>query len=229
MKPQPLHERPWKGLLWSVLEDAGVMFTDTGLTVIPYRGRDGAVHNRRIVAPSGRCWWETSGLGLIPMGLETIPANTTDWALLICEGESDTLACREAFAGTAGGHHLRGFVVLGCPGSTCWQPKWREHVEGFDLIYPVGDGDEPGRAFAWSVQASVPWARPVRLPDGADARAILQAEGPRALDSYLVEADRDAVLKAAFWHADSVDEFCELVRQPAFGLLESPVADRRVA
>jgi hypothetical protein len=64
----------------------------------------------------------------------------------------------------------------------------------------------------------VPWARPVRLPDGTDARSLLQSEGSRALDPYLLAADRDAAIAAAFWYADTVDEFCALLHQPAHGL-----------
>jgi hypothetical protein len=213
-----ISDRPWKGIDFLTLEEAGVTFTESGLVVVPYRLPDGTEHNRRVFALSGRCWWETPGVSLIPFGLETIPANKTDWALLLCEGESDTLACREAFAGVSAGHHLRGFVVLGMPGAATWQHDWNRYVEGFDLIYAIGDGDEPGRKLACAIKRSLPWARPVHLPEGADARGLLQVAGGRALDDYLIAADNDAVQMAAFWLAGDVDDFQTLRREPHYGL-----------
>lgn len=194
-----LRERPWKGVLWLVLDDAGVS-CDGDRVYVPYRRPDGSTHNRRVFAAGGRCWWENSGLELIPFGLETLPpaAEARDRALLVAEGESDVLALREAFAGVTADNPIRGYHVLGLPGAGTWRPEWRRWLEPFPLVYLLGDGDAAGRELNARVKRDVPWARPVWLPEGTDARGILQEHGPQALELFLERADSDAQLWAAF-------------------------------
>lgn len=192
-------ERPWKGISFLVTQPAGLTINSAGVARLPYRLPDGSVFRERFFAPDGRAWWAAGG-GLVPFGLETLPpaAAAASCGLLIAEGESDALALREAFAGVAEPGSVHRFAAIALPGAATWRPEWRAHLEPHRLIYLVGDGDAAGRRMAESVLRDIPWARPLRLPDGEDARAMLQRHGRRALDRYLAEADRDALIAAAF-------------------------------
>lgn len=204
----------WKGVDWLVLDEAGVVTDARGNIFVPYRKPDGAVHNRKVFTPSGATFWETHGLELIPLGLERLVAGETAQrtAVLIAEGESDALALRESFAGTTSDHWVRQISVLGLPGARSWRPEWKAYLEHYPLIYLFGDGDPAGQEMNRAVMRDVPWARPVWLPEGTDARSILQRNGHRALDELLAEADRDAALNAAFMHARDLDECQRLLR-----------------
>lgn len=191
----------WKGVEGvPVLEDAGVVVGADGTVRIPYRWPGGETHVTRAYAQCGRCWWEPAGRALIPLGLERVRRGLAAHAraLLIAEGESDTLALRAAYGGTEAGHEVRGIDVVGVPGARTWQPAWRAWVESYPLLYVLGDGDDAGRELNAAVKRDVPWARPVWLPEGDDVRAVLERGGPRALDPYLRRADEDAHLWAAF-------------------------------
>jgi hypothetical protein len=141
--------------------------------------------------------------------LETLPApdQAAQRALFVAEGESDALALREAFAGVTFDNPIRGYHVLGVPGAGLWRDEWASFAAGFPLVYPIGDGDARGRELNAAVRRSIPWARPVWLPEGEDARAMLQRSGSRALDPLLEQADRDAELVAAFLLAEDLAAF----------------------
>ncbi len=61
----PHAERPWKGISWLVLDEAGVYCDHTGVVHVPYRTRDGKVHREHLFGESGRTWW-TPGAGADP-------------------------------------------------------------------------------------------------------------------------------------------------------------------
>lgn len=206
------YERPWKGISYLVLEQAGFEFVGD-LVALPYRQPDGTVHNRRIIAPSGRCWWEATGLEVIPFGLETLPpeSEAREWALLLTEGESDALATREHFAGVTADSPVRGWCVLGMPGAGTWRPAWRRWLAPFPLVYLLGDGDEAGRNLNARVKRDAPWARSLWLPEGEDVRSILQKHGAAALDPLFARADEDARLWASFMLAPDVETWERLL------------------
>jgi putative DNA primase/helicase len=189
-------ERPWKGIARPVLDEAGVTIAD-GLVEVPYWTLAGEKHNAKVfrLAPTegqARCHWERSGLEQIPFGLETL-AQGAD-ACIIAEGESDALAIREAFAEgvrTPEGIASGTMPVLGLPGALSWKREWAEHVASFRVVYVIGDGDDAGRKMAKAVAADVPQALIVELPEGEDARSLLQRDGARALDAFLDQADLD--------------------------------------
>lgn len=186
-------ERPWKGISFLVLAEAGVEERD-GLIIIPYRRRDGSLFRERVFAPDGRAWWGP-GEGIIPFGLEALRPNAGR-ALLIAEGESDALTLRGAFADVLPGAPVAGHDVVAVPGASTWQPGWARYAEGYEIVYAVGDGDRAGRRMMDAILRDIPHARPVLLPPGEDARSLLQREGPRALDPLLARADARAALLA---------------------------------
>lgn len=97
----PLAERPFKGISFDVLGAAGVV-VEPRLVRVPYCEPDGNFRFFKCFDPAGRSWYEprpTEVGGLIPMGLETLPAREVAEAVVfITEGESDALAAREAFS-----------------------------------------------------------------------------------------------------------------------------------
>ena len=205
-------ERPWKGISFLVLDEAGVTIADDSLVRIPYRLPDGRTFRERFIAANGRTWWGP-GSQLIPLGLETLPSQekASRSALFVAEGESDTLAIREAFAEPSAGNPITAYYALGLPGAGTWRPDWALIVEDFNVIYLLGDGDAAGRRMIEAVHRDLPWARPVWLPDGEDARSILQTQGPRALDPYLDRADEVARLCVALFAAESYEDFVRLM------------------
>lgn len=216
--PASQRERPWKGISYLVTEPAGLVF-EGDLVKAPYRLPDGAVWNWRVLAPNGRCWWETPGLELIPLGLETLPPipKRDGWALLIGEGESDCLALREAFAGVGTGSDRRGYAILGLPGAGTWRPSFGAFTYGFESIYVVGDGDAAGRRMLDAVCRDLPNAHPIFLPEGEDARSLLQRKGSRALDVFLRRADELAFIVAALLGARDYDHFVTLLDERTSG------------
>jgi len=165
---------------------------------IPYRAADGHVHRYRVFAASGRTWWEglrdeRDRMPLIPYGLETLPKHARHlFDLAWCEGESDTLALRQA---------IPEIVALGVPGATAFRPDWRGWCLGFRTVYVLGDGDAPGRRFNQAVSAVFPAARHVPIPDGEDVRSVVQAG--RALP--FGAADRLDMLYRTFMAAPTLD------------------------
>lgn len=211
-------ERPWKGIDWLTLKEAGVAISPAGLVTIPYRDRDGNLLRERFFAPSGGTWWGP-GDGLTLLGLERLASGeeARRRGLIITEGESDCFAVREAYAGVADDHPLTGYDIVGVPGASCWRSEWRADLAQYVVIYAIGDGDEPGRKLMDRILADIGWARPVLLEPGDDARSLLQRDGPRTLDPYLDQADAIARLRAAFLAANTVAEFEQLLDGPYHG------------
>jgi hypothetical protein len=172
----------WKALPTIVLAEAGVTRWPDRLVHVPYRTLAGEVHNVRVFAPSGRCWWQRSGLPLLPFGLEGLTDPPHDRGLLIAEGESDALAL--------GQHFQFAYDVLAVPGARTWRPEWACYCEPYAIGYVFGDGDDTGHAFSAVVEGDVPQIRAVAVPDGEDVRSLIQREGPGAIDWLLDEADR---------------------------------------
>jgi hypothetical protein len=183
----------WKGLRRDVLVDAGIHRRD-GLVVVPYLGTDGKLVRERLFGRSGRCWWGP-GETVVLLGLERLPGFDVSAPLLVCEGESDTLAARE-----------HGFQAVGCPGAVMFRSEWARLLEPFPLIYPVGDGDEAGQAFVWSVRTAIPWARPVVCPSGEDLRSLLQANRRDVFAALVRGADNAMRLEHAVIEATDLAE-----------------------
>ena len=202
----------WKGLAEHVLADAGVEEVD-GLVYVPYRGEHGRIMFCKVFGHA-RSWYSPGGIDLVPYGVDRLPVSR--WiaarsALLICEGESDTLAARECFV--EGNSKVLAWYAVGLPGSGTWRRSWRQWLAPFPRIYLCGDGDDPGRRLNELVWKDVPWARPVWLPDGEDIRSILQRDGRNGLLPHLAAADADARLTAALALAPDLATFERLLRE----------------
>ena len=161
----------WKELPLWLLAEHDISTREDGITVIPYHRRDSTIYTNRYVHPSGRRWWD-KGTKLIPFGLGQIPRHGGK-CLYLVEGESDTLALR-LMLNRDRGHH-----VIGCPGSSVWQPEWAHVIfPAWNEIIAIGDGDTAGRSFMKTVQKTWPSAKAVYLRDGEDVRHVIQQHGP---------------------------------------------------
>ncbi|WP_459962014.1 toprim domain-containing protein [Nocardia sp. IFM 10818] len=90
--------------------------------------------------------------------------------IAITEGEFDAIAAHEA-----------GVPAVGVPGSTSWQSWFREPFLGYEVVYILADGDDPGRKFAGSIAKQLPNARIVQYPKGHDTNSFVQEHGADAL------------------------------------------------
>jgi hypothetical protein len=200
----------WKGLGAVVLWEAGVRRDERGLVRVPYRLAGGTVHNEKVFGRE-RSWWATTGLPLIPFGLERIPdiPERRQRLLWIAEGESDALCLREHYAGWRG----RPVIVLGVPGAGSWREEWAAYTLGWHARYVFPDADRAGERMARRVTERggiVVW-----LPPGEDVREVVQRDGPEALDHHIIEAERVALLLAAMIHADTLDGARRWLREVA--------------
>ena len=215
MGGQPTSTSPlavgYKGLSPVVLAEANV--TEAHEVVrVPYCDRDGReVYAKLVPKDTARHpWVEPRGISVIPFGLERLPHPEFDewFALVLAEGESDALAVR----GSVAVRDDRSVRVLGLPGAGMWRSEFGPAFRRFPVVYVVGDGDAPGRRMMDAVLADVPWARPVRMPDGEDARSIIQGpDGDEAFRRLLDDADHGADLARAFDQAPTVADFRQLL------------------
>jgi hypothetical protein len=196
----------WKGIGSIALLDAGVTRDSRGVVHIPYRLEDGATWRERCFAANGRQWWgPPRDAAIIPFGLETIPPGEAarGHVLLVAEGESDTLSLRETYA------EMFGYpvCVVGIPGAGMWRSEWAKRTRWFGMVYLLSDGDEAGRRMTNRILRDMPWARPVVLPAGEDARSLIQAGRVDELTSCIYEARETAILFAAIKHSPRLCDF----------------------
>jgi len=170
----------WKGFDLNSLRPFGIKTNDQGVWV-PYYKRDRTLFRAKLFAHSGRSWWlGGQGLGQIPYGLEQLETRRAK-ALVLTEGESDTLALRLAWPDS--------IVAIGIPGASSWRPEWKTITDGFERVYLSFDADEAGQKLAAAVQADLPEATNLLLPKGADTRAVLQQLGKKAYRALIEAAE----------------------------------------
>lgn len=200
----------WKDLSPVVIAEANV--TTAGRVVrVPYFGLDGREVNAKLFSETkGRSWWERRGVGVLPYGMERLPHPEFDewFALVLAEGEADSLAVH----GSVAVRDDRSVRVLGLPGASTWRSEFGLLVRRFPVVYVVGDGDAPGRRMMDAVLADVPWARPIRMPAGEDARSIIQGQdGDEAFRCLLDDADLGANIAHAIDAAPTPDDCLRLL------------------
>lgn len=80
--------------------------------------------------------------------------------MLITEGEIDALTAQ-----------VYGFDAVAVPGATAWQPRFREPLLGYETVFILADGDEPGMRFATNVAKELPNAKVIPCPQGEDVNS----------------------------------------------------------
>ena len=201
----------WKNLPTFVLNEARITRDAGGVVSIPYFRASGKLHNLQLVAPSGRAWWKHAGRRLLPFGLESLTDPPHDLGLLIGEGVSDALALRVAYQW--------GYDVIAIPGANTWRRDWLLWLDPYRVVYVLSDGDPAGDSLAAAIERDRPDVRIVRMPRGLDARAVLQSEGPAALDLLLEQSDveareRDGLRRVyeAMMQAETIEDCERLLR-----------------
>jgi DNA primase len=191
----------WKGLLPRTISDADFVYDlKREVLCIPYKKPDGSVFRWR-ERDNSKGWW-SKGEALVPYGLETL-CNGRDAArscLCVCEGESDTLALREALRGMVDDGWQQWIYVIGCPGANLWSsPAWDKYVQPWDHVVVLGDGDRAGKSFVNRTRelislagvSCIGWT----MPDNEDVRSIIQTMGA---DELLREVKRNVELVELF-------------------------------
>ncbi len=143
-----------------------------GFLLIPYR-QDGRVVYLKARPPANKATSERLGLPrfLNTGGAVPVPLNVDGVAdagrVLICEGESDTMAALSS-----------GFAAVGVPGWSAFKASWVAFFRGKD-VYLVLDDDEAGRRGAADIaakfqRAGFPLPKIVSLGEGQDLADFLQ-------------------------------------------------------
>ena len=166
----------WKGFDLAELRAFGVKQTSAGVE-IPYLTRKGKHWRSKFFRADGGSHWLGARKAQIPYGLETLSLGGP--TALLTEGESDALALRLAFPT---------LPVLGIPGASSWRNEWTVCLDDFSAVYLSFDADRAGEKLEASVRESIPFARPIRLPGGADTRDVLQQLGKGAYGRLVDEA-----------------------------------------
>ena len=91
-------------------------------------------------------------------------------AIAICEGEFDAIAA-----------NLAGIPAVGVPGATSWRSHFRAPFLGYETVWILTDGDEPGRQFGNSIAQTLPNAKLIPMPDKMDVNSVFDTLGPAAL------------------------------------------------
>ncbi|WP_189855152.1 toprim domain-containing protein [Streptomyces noursei] len=94
--------------------------------------------------------------------------------VVICEGEIDAMTLEAA-----------GVPAVGVPGVGAWRDHWDPAFIGYETVFVVADGDEPGINFADTLSERLPNAKVVLLGDGHDANSFMNEYGPEALRGRL--------------------------------------------
>ena len=193
----------WKQLDSIVLADARVTRRPDGVVRVPYFDESRREVNAKLHGARG-CWWEQRGVGVIPYGLDRLaPQGARGSRLMwIAEGESDTLALRAHYPAWRSSP----VDVVGCPGSSSWQPGWVRLLDGYAGVYVFPDGDSAGERFADAVRACVPLAVHVSMPAGRDARDVLQQDAASLMDNLVLRGEQTAFLSAGIQRCRTLDE-----------------------
>lgn len=90
--------------------------------------------------------------------------------IAITEGEMDAITAV-----------VCGIEAVGVPGATQWQPHFVEPFLGYETVWVLADGDDPGMRFARVVAETLPNARIIPMPEGKDVNTVFREEGSTGL------------------------------------------------
>jgi DNA primase len=96
--------------------------------------------------------------------------NRDDDALIVCEGELDTVVATQA-----------GFTAVGLPGANNWKPFYSRVLADWDKVILLCDGDNAGREMAKNLSRELDNVFPVFMPEGQDVNDVYLQEGAEGL------------------------------------------------
>ena len=96
--------------------------------------------------------------------------NRDDDALIVCEGELDTVIATQA-----------GFTAVGLPGANNWKPFYSRVLADWDKVILLCDGDNAGREMAKNLSRELDNVFPVFMPEGQDVNDVYLQEGAEGL------------------------------------------------
>lgn len=94
--------------------------------------------------------------------------------IALVEGEFDAMAATAA-----------GVPTVGLPGTGSWREHFVGAFVGYETIYVIADGDEPGRKFAGDVAEKFEQSKVIDLGDGYDTNEFILSFGPEAFRERL--------------------------------------------
>lgn len=112
----------------------------------------------------------TSPAGSVTRLYNTRALTTASRVVAVTEGELDAVTATEC-----------GLPAVGVPGAENWKPHYREPLLGYDRVYILADGDEPGERFATKVSRELANSVVIRMPPGDDTNSLVVREGRQAL------------------------------------------------
>lgn len=86
--------------------------------------------------------------------------------ICVCEGELDAV--------TASAY---GIPAVAVPGATTWQKKWNPIFFGYETVFVLADGDQPGLDFAGVVAENLPNVKIVPMLEGEDVNSMIVKYG----------------------------------------------------
>lgn len=113
--------------------------------------------------------------GDTPRLFNTLALITSDDTIAITEGEIDAITAQ-----------VCGIPAVGVPGVQSWKPHFLDPFLGYERVYILSDGDDPGRQFARAVAQQLPNAKIIPSPEGMDVNKIIVTHGPSAIKELLV-------------------------------------------
>lgn len=108
--------------------------------------------------------------GFPPRLFNTVALTERSPFVCITEGEIDAITAQ-----------VCGVPTVGVPGANSWQPYFSELFRGYESVYILADGDEPGMKFAGAVAQTLNNAKVIPFPDGEDVNSFVTERGPKAL------------------------------------------------
>lgn len=152
-----------------------------GMLAIPYLRRDakGGQEGWSTVSMRFRCLQDhdhhghgkyNTEAGDKPRLFNTLSLINAEDVIAICEGEIDAIAAEAC-----------GVPSVGVPGVQAWRPYFRDPFLGYERVFLLADGDDPGRMFAKTLAQSLPNSKIIPMPDGYDVNSFILEHGSSAL------------------------------------------------
>lgn len=111
-----------------------------------------------------------SAPGDTPRLFNTLAITSSDDVIAICEGEMDAITAQ-----------VCGVPAVGIAGVESWKPHFREPFLGYETVFILADGDEPGMKLATKIAKILPNAKVLPMPPGEDVNSIVLKHGKKAL------------------------------------------------